>query len=31
MVMVYRDTKSFIDYPSMETYLAASYVIRSGD
>jgi hypothetical protein len=31
MIMVYRDTKSFIDYPSMETYLAASYVIRSGD
>lgn len=31
MIMVYRDTKSFIDYPSMETYLAASYVIRPGD
>ena len=30
MIMVYRDTKSFIDYPSMETYLAASYVVRSG-
>jgi hypothetical protein len=29
MLMVYFDTKSFIDYPSMETYLAAEYHIKS--
>ncbi len=29
MIMVYSDTKSFIDYPGMETYLAAEYHIKS--
>jgi hypothetical protein len=29
MLMVYSDTKSFIDYPGMETYLAAEYHIKS--
>ena len=29
MLMVYSDTKSFIDYPGMETYLAEEYHIRS--
>ena len=29
MLMVYSDTKSFIDYPTMETYLAAEYHIKS--
>jgi len=28
MLMVYSDTKSFIDYPGMETYLAAEYIIK---
>jgi hypothetical protein len=29
MLMVYSDTKSFIDYPGMETYLAAEYHVKS--
>ena len=29
MLMVYSDTKSFIDYPGMETYLASEYHIKS--
>jgi hypothetical protein len=29
MLMVYLDTKSFIDYPGMETYLAEEYHIKS--
>jgi hypothetical protein len=29
MLMVYSDTKSFIDYPGMETYLAEEYHIKS--
>jgi hypothetical protein len=29
MLMVYSDTKSFIDYSNMETYLAAEYHIKS--
>ena len=29
MLIVYSDTKSFIDYPGMETYLAAEYHIKS--
>ena len=29
MIRVYSDTKSFIDYPGMETYLAAEYHIKS--
>ena len=29
MLTVYADTKSFIDYPSMETYLAAEYLIKT--
>lgn len=29
MLMVYSDTRSFIDYPGMETYLAAEYHIKS--
>jgi hypothetical protein len=29
MLMVYADTKSFIDYSSMEIYLAAEYHIKS--
>jgi hypothetical protein len=29
MLNVYLDTKSFIDYPGMETYLAAEYHIKS--
>jgi hypothetical protein len=29
MLMVYSDTKSFIDYPTMETYLAAEYHMKS--
>lgn len=29
MLMVYKDTKSFIDYTGMETYLAAEYHIKS--
>jgi len=29
MLHVYMDTKSFIDYPSMETYLASEYIIKS--
>jgi hypothetical protein len=29
MINVYADTKSFIDYPSMETFLATEYVIKS--
>lgn len=29
MLTVYTDTKSFIDYPSMETYLATEYLIKS--
>ncbi len=29
MIKVYTDTKSFIDYPGMETYLAAEYHIKS--
>jgi len=29
MITVYADTKSFIDYPSMETYLAAEYIIKT--
>lgn len=29
MIHVYLDTKSFIDYPTMETYLAKAYVVRS--
>jgi hypothetical protein len=29
MIMVYSDTKSFIDYAGMETYLAAEYHIKS--
>jgi hypothetical protein len=29
MITVYADTKSFIDYPSMETYMAAEYIIKS--
>jgi hypothetical protein len=29
MIMVYSDTRSFIDYSSMETYLAAEYHIKT--
>lgn len=29
MITVYADTKSFIDYPSMETYLAAEYHVKT--
>jgi hypothetical protein len=29
MLMVYSDTKSFIDYPTMETYLVAEYHVKS--
>jgi hypothetical protein len=29
MLMVYSDTKSFIDYPGMETYLAKEYHIKT--
>ncbi len=29
MITVYADTKSFIDYSSMETYLAAEYLIKT--
>ena len=29
MIHVYLDTKSFIDYPTMETFLAKAYVVRS--
>lgn len=29
MLMVYADTKSFIDYPTMETYLATEYIMKS--
>ena len=29
MLMVYVDTKSFIDYPGMETYLATEYHVKS--
>ncbi|MBK9730443.1 MAG: EthD domain-containing protein [Chitinophagaceae bacterium] len=29
MLTVYVDTKSFIDYPSMETYLTAEYIMKS--
>lgn len=29
MIAVYRDTKSFIDYPSMQPYLAMEYHIKS--
>lgn len=29
MLLVYTDTKSFIDYPSMETYLTHEFVIKS--
>jgi hypothetical protein len=29
MITEYVDTKSFIDYPSMETYLAAEYLIKT--
>jgi hypothetical protein len=29
MLMVYADTRSFIDYPGMETYLAAEYHLKS--
>ena len=29
MLMVYIDTKAFIDYKSMETYLAVEYHIKS--
>jgi len=29
MITVYADTKSFIDYPSMETYLATEYLIKT--
>jgi hypothetical protein len=29
MIIVYRDTKSFIDYPSMQTYLAMEYHFKS--
>jgi hypothetical protein len=29
MLMVYSDTKSFIDYPTMETYLAAEYHMKT--
>ena len=29
MIHVYLDTKSFIDYPTMETFLAKAYVVKS--
>lgn len=29
MINVYRDTKSFIDYPTMETFLTEEYVIKT--
>ena len=29
MLQVYTDTKAFIDYPSMETYLTTEYHIKS--
>jgi len=29
MLHVYLDTKSFIDYPSMETYFASEYIVKS--
>ncbi|HQW26357.1 MAG TPA: hypothetical protein PLV75_10370 [Saprospiraceae bacterium] len=29
MIHVYLDTKSFIDYPTMETFLAKAYIVRS--
>ena len=29
MLLVYTDTKSFIEYPTMETYLTREYVIKS--
>jgi hypothetical protein len=29
MINVYMDTKSFIDFPTMETFLAAEYVVKS--
>lgn len=29
MIHVYMDTKSFIDYPTMETFLVKAYVVRS--
>jgi len=29
MLTVYADTKSFIDYPSMETYLATEHIIKT--
>ena len=29
MLAVYVDTKSFIDYPSMETFLASEHIIKS--
>lgn len=29
MIHVYADTKAFIDYPSMETFLATEYIVKS--
>jgi hypothetical protein len=30
MIQVYLDTRSFLDYPSMQTYLAVEYHLKSG-